>query len=194
VEGKEGVRKWNSSDVAVGGSFAGVPNWARVCRHACYGSGTTSFPAVLPLLVCMPPELLGGPAPVLPQILDSLWTGWEAAAGQLPARAAAASSFLECLQWGVSMVYLAWPYRDWFLVRHSNCTAVVLECCVVLLILLYVCCTGVLLRCPTACAQGLGMWPKHCSRLYCIVLMYFSCRSMQLRSAQGIGLNISIFL
>eukprot|EP00884_Botryococcus_braunii_P021973 jgi/Botrbrau1/845/Bobra.0352s0039.1 len=79
-----------------------LPRLLAFLRQGCYGSGETSYAALLPLLGHMPPSLLGGPSGALPQILDSVWTGWEAASGQLPARQAAAASFLECFRWSLS--------------------------------------------------------------------------------------------
>ena len=46
-------------------------------RNACYGTAGSSFPAVLPFVALLPPDLQS--IKLHSTLLDSVWSGWEAA-------------------------------------------------------------------------------------------------------------------
>ena len=59
-----------------------LPRLYALLRHACYGAAQASFPALLPLLVLLPRELLQPQPDVVAQLLDSAWAGLQEAAGR----------------------------------------------------------------------------------------------------------------
>ncbi|GAX79187.1 hypothetical protein CEUSTIGMA_g6627.t1 [Chlamydomonas eustigma] len=90
-----------------------LPRLRAFLKSACYGSASSSFPALLPLLTLMPSTMLG-PEPDVPLLLlEAVWEGLNfelqqqggavglaaARLGRQAALPSAAEAYLECLTW-----------------------------------------------------------------------------------------------
>lgn len=95
------VKAYPSAWHAVDMRKAVLPRLLAFLRSGCYGSGSSSFPAVLPFLHLLPKGLLGPEPRVGIDTLEALWAG---CAAQPPGqgREAAAAAFVECLCWLLS--------------------------------------------------------------------------------------------
>jgi hypothetical protein len=52
-----------------------LPRLTSLLRHGCYGSASSSLPALLPLLPLLPPGTLGPAPDVLVNLLEAVWAG-----------------------------------------------------------------------------------------------------------------------
>ena len=115
------LRSYPQAAAKVNWPKAVLPRLWSLLRHGCYGSATTSLPALLPLLTLLPKQLLQlqpnsqqqqqqeqkeqqgqkqQQVLVLEQLVRSCWEGLGHCTGQAP-KAATAQAIVECLGWGV---------------------------------------------------------------------------------------------
>ncbi|DBB01874.1 TPA: hypothetical protein ACH3X1_000476 [Trebouxia sp. C0004] len=92
------VKAYSSAWHAVDMRKAVLPRLLAFLRSGCHGSGSSSYPALLPFLHLLPKGLLGPDSKVANDILEAVWNG---CASQPPGkgREAPAAAFTECLCW-----------------------------------------------------------------------------------------------